>query len=273
MKCVVHHEAGAEFVNFGKELAAVTAKVAPLVEQVTELTLPDTLVIRLMTVPDWTQAHRRKSERLLTRELEEFRPSSDERAQAAQKLKRHLQFRDIFWPTMLGEAEAFEPGCPELVIVPESLRQAGRLDDGPSLYKICSHEMTHLAQYKASGGAVWTVPETFFPHRRGIQGRDFASLVEGHAYWADQQITSQLFGAPVSTDEPAPYASPRYRELHASPLRMAGVERQRLATATVAQLIRQEGLLFFNRVWTDFSLVPMATDTTPDLWRQRFQPR
>ncbi len=273
MKCVVHHEAGPEFVELGKELAAIAAKVAPLVEQVTDLTLPDTLVIRTMAVPDWTQAHRRKWKRLLTRELGELRPSSDERAQAAQRLKRHLDRRDEFWPTMLGEAVAFEPGCPELVIVPESLRQAGRLDDGPTLYKICTHEMTHLAQYEASGGTVWTVPETFFPHRRGIQGRDFASLVEGHAYWADQQITSQLFGEPVSTDEPSPYASLRYRALHASPLRMAGVERQRLATDTVAQLIRQEGVNFFNRVWTDFSLVPMATDTTPDLWRQRFQPR
>ncbi|WP_437054817.1 hypothetical protein [Streptomyces sp. enrichment culture] len=267
----MRHEAGSEFVDLGHRLAVICAEIAPVVEQVTELALPDQMVIRTMTVPDWQQAHRQRTGRRLFAEFEELRPTSDEKHQAGERRRVLLKFQSLFWPTLPAESVEFVSGCPELVVLPEALRHAGRLDDDPALYRICAHELTRLAQYEASGGAVWRVPDTFFPQLRGIQGRDFGALVEGHACWADQQVTSALFGAPVSTDEPCACASLRYRVLHTSPLRMASVAGQRTATATVAQLIRLEGLGFFNRVWKDLTLTPLVSDTTADAWHQRFR--
>ncbi|MFD5454120.1 hypothetical protein [Streptomyces olivaceus] len=273
MNLVVRREAGSEFGDLGHRLAAICAETAPLVEQVTDLSLPDQMVIRTMTVPDWQQAHRQRTAQRLFAEFEELRPTNDERHQAGERRKGLLKFQRKFWPTMPAESVEFVPGCPELVILPEALRHAGWLDDNPALYKICAHGLTRLAQYAASSGQVWRVPNTYLPQLRGIQGRDFGALVEGHAYWADQQITSALFGSPVSTDEPSACASVRYRALHASALWMAGVAGQRTATATVAQLIHLEGLGSFNRVWKDLTLAPLVSDTTVDAWHKRFQPR
>jgi hypothetical protein len=92
-----------------------------------------------------------------------------------------------------------------------------------------------------------------------------------NAYWADRQITTKLFGHPVSTDEASAHASDRYLKLHASPMRARAVEQQRRATESVARLIDTRGLDTFNRVWTDANSVPTNAETgTPDLWQRRF---
>jgi hypothetical protein len=73
---------------------------------------------------------------------------------------------------------------------------SGQLDDISVLHKLLGHEMTHLAQYAASDGAVWAAQDSYFPAQRGIADRDYPFQVEGHAYWADRQITTKLFGHP-----------------------------------------------------------------------------
>jgi hypothetical protein len=55
---------------------------------------------------------------------------------------------------------------------------SGRLDDIPVLHKLLGHEMTHLAQYAASDGAVWEAQDSYFPAQRGIADRDYPFPVE-----------------------------------------------------------------------------------------------
>ncbi|MFD8897549.1 zinc-dependent metalloprotease [Streptomyces ardesiacus] len=269
MQYIVHQEAGSAYAALGERLERIAAEAAPLVTAVTGLPLPDSIVIRTMTVRDWKRAHRRSSKQRLVTEALQLGAAS--RTKARMRRRASLVGMRMLWPTMLGQAVAFEPGHPELVIVPEALQHAGRLDDNPVLYKLLGHEMTHLAQDAVSGGAVWAAQDSYFPDLRGTADRDYHFLLEGHAYWADRQITAKTFGEPVSTDEPSPHASARYLKLFTSPLRTPVVDLQRRATDSVAQIIDAEGLDVFNRVWTTPDLVPLKSETsTPELWRRRF---
>ncbi|QNP74956.1 hypothetical protein IAG44_39770 [Streptomyces roseirectus] len=271
MQYLVRQEAGPEYDALGKRLEKIAAVTAPLVTAVTGLPMPESVVIRTMTVHEWKQAHRRSSEHLLRTEALQLGATSRTKA----RLRRRIQLAVMnrMWPVVLGQSVPLEPGHPELVILPEALKHAGRLDDDPVLHKILGHEMTHLAQDAAGDGTVWTAQDTYFPDLRGIADRDYHFLLEGHAYWADQQITTRLYGTPVCTDKPSPYASARYLKLFNSRLRTQIVEVQRRATDSVARIIATEGLDAFNRVWTTPTLVPLKSETsTPELWRRRFGP-
>ncbi|MET8948798.1 hypothetical protein ABZX30_36110, partial [Streptomyces sp. NPDC004542] len=228
-----------------------------------------TIVIHTMTPSDWESAHERSSEQFLAAEAVQLGVTFKMKA----KIKRQVRIASMrmLWPAMLGQAVAFEPGHPELVIVPEALQHAGQLNNDPVLHKLLGHEMTHLAQYAASEGAMWAAQDSYFPDHRGIADREYQWLLEGHAYWADRRITSKIFGEPVSTDEPSPDASARYLTLYTSPLRAPIVEMQRRATDSVTQIIDTYGLEGFNRVWTTPDLVPLKAETSaPEIWQKRF---
>ncbi|MDQ0904481.1 hypothetical protein QFZ22_000466 [Streptomyces canus] len=268
----VRNEAGPRFDPLAARLDALAVETLPLVEAVTGLPLPDPVVIRTMTVRDWKREHRRSAKRQLHSETVELDVPLKALRQAGIQSAGRQRFRKRFWPTIGGQAVLFEPGRPELVLLPKALRHGGRLDDTAFLYKALGHEMTHLAQYAASDGAIWAAQDTFYPAQRGIADRDYGFLLEGHAYWADQQITTKILGAPVSTDEASPHSSRRYRKLAASPHRHAAVEQFRRACDTVSQIINSHGLDVFNQVWHRPDLVPTQKETSDDVaaWQARF---
>ncbi|MFJ6898243.1 zinc-dependent metalloprotease [Streptomyces hokutonensis] len=269
---VVRNEAGDRFDALAERIEAIAAETLPLVEAVTGLPLPDPIVIRTMTVRAWARDHRRSTKRLLFSEAEQFAPSLADVRTAALLRKGRLKTHRKLWPAIGGQAVLFEPGQPELVFLPEALRHAGRLDDTAFLNKALAHEQTHLAQYVASGGAAWAAQDTFFPVLRGVAGRAYGLLHEGHAYWADQQITTKIFGEPVTTDEASPHASARFLKVFTSPQRMAAVELYRQAVDNVARIINTEGLDAFNTVWTTPDLVPTTEEVADGLtgWPARF---
>ena len=271
----VRNEAGPRFDPLGQRLDALAVETLPLVEAVTRLPLPDPVVIRTMTVREWMREHRRSEKRRLQAESEELDVPLRVVRHAALQSGGRRKARRRFWPTMGGQAVLFQPGRPELVFLPEALRNGGRLDDTAYLYKALGHEMTHLAQYAASDGAIWAAQETFYPDQRGVADRDFGFLLEGHAYWADQRITAKILGAPVSTDEASPHATRRYRKLFASPHRHAAVDQFRRAADTVGQIIDSYGLHAFNQVWDHPDLVPTRAESSDDgaAWQARFSTR
>ncbi|MFJ4623673.1 hypothetical protein [Streptomyces sp. NPDC088812] len=244
--------------------------IAPLVEAVTGLALPDTVIIRMMTVRMWLAAHRRKAKRQLRTEARELRPSRSSRSAAKAKIASVYHARRIIWPMIGAQVLEFQQGHPEIVVLPQAIREAGRLKDEPTLNKIVSHELTHVAQY-AANSAAWRLMDTLYPDQRGIADRDYAFLMEGHAYWADQQITTKLLGAPVPTGEISPHATLRYRDLAETRQRVETLKYLNLAADSVAQVIDTEGLDAFNRVWTTPDLVPLKSEASrPELWQRRF---
>ncbi|UFQ99874.1 hypothetical protein KBP30_00935 [Streptomyces sp. Go40/10] len=270
-RTVVHHEAGPRFDDLAERLQAVVEPIAPLVEAVTRLTLPDTVVIRTMTPRQWLAVHRRQDRRQLRAEARELDPSRCARRSAKAETRSLRKARRSVWPGI--GAQVLEPrqGHPEVAVLPQALREAGRLNDEPVLHKVVAHELTHIAQYATTDGAAWRLMKTFYADQRGIADRDFSFLLEGHAYWADRQITTKLFGAPVPTAEISPHATLRYRSLAETSHHREVLKRLSTASDSVAQIIDAAGLDVFNQVWTTPSLVPKKSETrTPELWCARF---
>ncbi|MDV9188544.1 hypothetical protein R6L23_10000 [Streptomyces sp. SR27] len=268
---LVHHDAGRRFDGLADRLDAVMKRTAPLVEMVTGLALPDTVVIRTMTVRKWLSAHRRNDRALLLAEDRELQPSPSDRRTAKSGAKVRRRSRRIMWPGIGAQVVDFDRGRPEMVVLPQALREAGRLDDEPVLQKIVAHEMTHLAHFALGAGSPWDLMTTRYAGLRGVGDRDFSFLVEGHAYWTDQQITTKLLGAPVPTAEISPHATLRYRALAATPQRNATLAYFTRAASAVGTIIDAQGLDVFNGVWSDPELVPLRSETdTPDLWIRRF---
>ena len=180
--------------------------------------------------------------------------------------------RRAVWPTIGAQVVEFRQGQPELVVLAQAVREAGRLHDEAVLCKIVAHELTHLAQWAADDGAAWRLMRTLYPAERGIADRNYSFLAEGHAYWADREVTTKLLGAPVPIGEISPHATLRYRALAETAQRAKTLAYFNKATDSVARIIDTEGLNTFNRVWTTPELVPLQAETsTPELWQRRFR--
>ncbi|MFE6484938.1 hypothetical protein ACFVGN_18645 [Streptomyces sp. NPDC057757] len=271
MKITVRHEADRTFDSLVPRLEAIAAATAPLVDAVTGLALPDDVVIRTMTVDNWVRAHQKRFGQQLHEEVQQL--GVPRRSTLLPQIKRKAAITGMrtLWPLMMGQAVDFTAEHPEVVILPEALKHAGELDNAPLLHKLVAHETTHLAQYAASDGEVWAMQETAFPKRWGTADRAYGALMEGHAYWADREITTKIFGEPVATGEISPLASEQYRKLIARPAikRVNGAFLQ--GTAEVTQIIDELGLYAFNCVWTRPDLVPLKPEIgNPGLWPRRF---
>ncbi|MGW2652157.1 hypothetical protein ACWC1D_00620 [Streptomyces sp. NPDC001478] len=271
MRTVIHHEAGRRFDALAERLETVVEPIAPLVQAVTGLALPETVVIRTMTARKWQAAHRRQDKRQLRAETRELHPSPSGRRAAKAQTASLRNARRHIWPTIGAQVVEIRHGHPELVVLAQAIREAGRLDDEPTLYKIVAHELTHLAQYAIDDGVTWRLMNTLYADQRGIADRDYPFLLEGHAYWADQQITTNLLGTPVPTGEISPHATLRYRNLVETRQRAEDQEYFNLAADSVSQVIDNQGLDAFNQVWTTPDLVPLKSETSrPELWQRRF---
>ncbi|MFI6341210.1 hypothetical protein [Streptomyces sp. NPDC050535] len=271
MKITVRHEADSTFDSLVPRLEAAAAATVPLVGVITGLALPDEVVIRTMTVDSWLRAHQNRLVERLAEEVEQLGVPVELIPEAQLKQKAIIGAFQMCWPLMLGQAYDFTAGKPEVVILPDALKHAGVFDDDRVLCKALAHETTHLAQYAASDGQVWAMRETFFPRLRDTADRAYSLLLEGHAYWADREITTKIFDEPVTTDETSPLASEHYRELAKMRDRSPQKAHFTQGVAEVAQIIDSMGLHAFNRVWTRPDLVPLTSETgVPGFWPRRF---
>ncbi|KPI22947.1 hypothetical protein OV320_0995 [Actinobacteria bacterium OV320] len=271
MNITVHHDAGRRFDDLAQRVEAVAAETAPLVEAVTGLALPDTVVIRTMSPRAWLKAHQRRSARLLRAEARELRAPRRRRRQAKVQHYTQCNSRHRLWPLIGAQVVDFRQGQFELVILPQSMYEAGRLNDQAVLTKAICHELTHVAQHATDNGAMWRLQDSYYPELRGIADRDYGFLVEGHAYWADRQITTKLLGAPVSLREISPHATHRYRALAENADRAETLEYFTRAVDSVEEIVTTHGLDAFNGVWHRPDLVPTRDEaSTPIGWMQRF---
>lgn len=233
---VVHNHAGRRYQTLADRLTAITGETLPLVESVTALPLPDPVVIRLMRHRAWLKAHVRRQNRLLAAEKIELSVPWADLRQAMVTVKAARKDRRESWPLIGAQATAFTPGKPKIAVLARALREGGVLTDEHFLYKTIAHETTHLAQYAVTRGEIWAAEDTLVPHLRGTAGRNYPFLLEGHACWADRQITTKLLGTPVLTNTetartPA-CASETSRPASGAPARAASSTRPPPASAT-----------------------------------------
>ncbi|MER6629018.1 hypothetical protein ABT301_12345 [Streptomyces sp. NPDC000987] len=264
----LHQQAGRAFDDLGSRLRVIAEEAAPVVESVTALPLPEPIVIRTMTTRAWKRAHGRRARRLVMAEWRELDPRGDDARAASFAVKQERVWRRQNWPVIAAQTVDFESGQPEIVILAESLRHQDRLDASDALTKVIAHELTHLAQYQAGGGAVWQASKSYFKRLRGTADRNYNFLLEGHAYWTDGEVTTKLLGSKVELSR-APGASDIVdKALETAKPVLKG---NRVSEEAVADVIAVCGIDIFNQIWTNPDLIPTHEDTkSPDAWARRF---
>ncbi|WP_274036438.1 hypothetical protein [Streptomyces sp. MMBL 11-1] len=269
MKTHIVHQAGSRFDELAQRIETLVAKAAPLVEEVTQLRLPDALVIRTMTWRKRRRVMSRHARQVLRAEAYELRPPLSSIRAAKGDMRAARAAMRTHWMGMGAETVDLR-GRAEILLLPQALREAGRLHDDDSLLQVFAHELTHVAQWKYAGEDAWRRALTLFPAERGITDRDYSFLFEGHAYWTDAQVTAKILGAPVPIAEISPHSTLRYRAMAEAPEAEAAVRHIRTARDSVSAAISAHGLDLINDALRDPKLVPLRSETsTPEAWSAR----
>ncbi|MGW0827114.1 zinc-dependent metalloprotease [Streptomyces sp. NPDC002845] len=252
------------------ELAArlfdILHAAAPMAEEITGLSLPPRVRFRLLAPKKWRRAQMRARQRILTRDIADLELTPDQFDPVRVALKATGVSDRLILPLMLATSMEADDGQYETIMNLLALRHAGILTHEPSLHQVSAHELIHHAQFAATGGTVW---RTLFPQLRGIDSGSVTTWREGHADWADRQITTRLFGAPVQHRTDAP-KSWRYL-LHN---RLPGIRRLGPSPETYEQgsrffshVIAESGIDLTNRAWKDTELLPTTDEfANPDAW-------
>ncbi|MFJ4700652.1 hypothetical protein ACIP5N_21260 [Streptomyces sp. NPDC088768] len=243
--------------------------MAPLVEEVTGLTRPDTVVIETVLWTDWIEQMRRVDRDRYHADTAELQPDWANKAAAritifnasrARKSRSNIPAQTI----PLGTARS------KILLMPEVLREAGRLDDDQYLHCAIAHELVHAFQYTAADDLA-DLGATAYQDLRGVADRDYMFLVEGHAYWADRQIARTLYGAPLA-DGPGPGATKEFVALTKTARYSDSKADKERAITSVGDIIDRLGATAFNQIWTRPDLVPLQSETDePDLWAKRVE--
>ncbi|MFD9441823.1 zinc-dependent metalloprotease [Streptomyces sp. NPDC060006] len=245
--------------------------VAPHVAQTTGLPLPAEIRYRLLTPNRWRTEHRHITRRVLDRDITDLKLTPQEISRTRKRVRTAGLIPVLTWPFTPTDTHQAADGQHETILTPTAWRHAGLLVDEPALHQVVTHALVHHLQAEARNSTVW---KTFFPDKRGMSDvphRSPAFVLEGHAHWADQQITRRLFGTPA--DHRHAPKSWRYRLHHSLPaIHRLGPSRAAYekGTALIARAVEAHGTHVVNRVWKDISLLPTAEEIAdPDVWVRR----
>jgi hypothetical protein len=274
MTYAVLQDAGAKFDELGHRIEEMLPDVLPLVSSVTSLSIPDDLTIRLLKRSAWLKLRRREEKKFLLREVKELELAPQVAMQANRTLKDRHRNRVASQALIGAQTVHDKHGRPHVLLLPENLDQAGLLVGDDYLCKTVGHELVHGAQHEASKGWLFTVQDSFFPHLRRSQNLHWSFLLEGHAIWADQQITTRLLGHEVPLGPNERHASPQYMEaLRQIKGREEALQTYRDGARAVSDIVQTHGLESFNRLWPDPNLLFVPTfhqAENPSQWCERF---
>ncbi|MGW0822531.1 zinc-dependent metalloprotease [Streptomyces sp. NPDC002845] len=254
--------------DLAEQISGILHRVAPMVKELTDLPLPSEVRFRLLTPKAWRDEFRMNQERILARDIADLELTSQEIDAARGGLKIMGFVPVLVWPLMLANTLAAADGRRETILAPRALRHGGLLADEPALHQVVAHELVHQVQADARSGTVW---KTFFPQKRGITPRGVSAVLEGHADWADRQVTTRLFGTPA--DHRQSPKTLRYRLHNRLPgIRRLGPSRAAYEQGSrlIAHAVEAHGTGLVNQVWKDVTLLPTDEEIAdPDTWIRR----
>ncbi|MFD4560524.1 hypothetical protein ACFWP5_40470 [Streptomyces sp. NPDC058469] len=236
--------------------------------------MPDDLTIRLLKPSAWLKLSRREEKKFLIREIKELELGPQAAMQANRTLKDRHRNRVASHAMIGAQTVQDKHGRPHILLLPENLDQAGLLGDDDYLCKTVGHELVHGTQHEASKGWLFTLQDSFFPHLRRTLNVHWGFLMEGHAIWADRQITTRLLGYEVSLGVNESQASPQYLEaLRQVEGREEALQMYLDGARAVSDIVQTHGLESFNRLWADRDLLFVPTfhqAENPSQWCERF---
>jgi hypothetical protein len=236
--------------------------------------MPDVLTIRLMKAKAWLKLRRREEKKLLISEAKELEAGPQALMVANRTLKERQRNRAARQAMVGAQTIQDRHGHPHILLLPGTLEPAGLLVGDDYMVKTLAHELVHGAQHAASRGRMFILQDTPFLQVHRTQNRHWPFLAEGHAIWADQQITTRLLGYEVPLGPNEEHASAEYLEM----LRQIKGREEALqmyldGARAVGDIVQTHGLESFNRVWSDRDLLFVPTfhqAENPSEWCARF---
>nr|WSX75822.1 hypothetical protein OH826_19380 [Streptomyces sp. NBC_00899] len=298
MNVVVRDETGSH-QGIADQITDTLTGALPLIEKVTHLPAR-AAAFRLVTPATWIAQTREDKARAIAREMLGSPPSQQDQQMAEVILNRWWVLTRWLWALHTGITLTAADGQPETLIAPKALRHTGVINTRTGLSRFVIHHAVRQAQIRASRGSVLPEPAGIRP--AAWPDRAVDTLAEGHADWAELEVTQALFGASYLDKE-------KRRTSLSTPLRLAAVTARTAAKARWAHLryglpvparaslrVHVNSLRLhqpvnplngaaanfvlqtnhravrdtWNRVWTDLFLVPTREEiAAPTVWRKR----
>lgn len=264
----IRYEVGWRYRWVRERVRQVAGEVAPVVEQVTGLPLPPRAVVRLVTIAEYGEESVSNMQRGLEKDLEDF---DDVDADALRRwVAARRRLIPVHWVVSRAETVISAEGLPEVLLPPGGARRAGAL--GELLYETLAHELTHLVQWQASqcgDGRLFRLRGTGVPAAHGVADLALDGVMEGHAYWVQDQVTAKLLGHVPQRGR----MSWLYRRLRktSAPVRDVMAEPGTCGEDFVARVHNVTGgTAVLDRVWRTPTLAPTCQEITePDAWLAR----
>ncbi|MFF8917826.1 hypothetical protein ACF08M_32105 [Streptomyces sp. NPDC015032] len=249
----------------------ILTEVVPLVHPTTELELPHLVIFRIVSPQTWQSEQVSQMNQAFTalraRQPWWKMPAVVRREAAARSAFRRTAplLRDLVMGATLSGPDLLS----ETILTPEGLLHSGVSTDETYLTQVVAHELVHHAQNRASKHGTRWADSRSAPPRLAI-----SIVEEGHARWADRQMTRKLFGTPVDADT-AP-RSDHYLRVAGDP-RVADMYAARQIPYTVGcklveAAVQSVGIQRLNQVWRDGLLLPSQREmSAPELWATRLR--
>jgi len=264
-----------EFSRLGAEIERVIHLVAPVVEEVTALALPELISLRVMTPRGWQARHaeRRRQQKRVDKELG---PSVSKRAgflvlSALLRLAERRLWRLIGIQAL---ADPTDPTRSEILVMPAAVESRGLLREEEWMVHEVSKHLTYMAQLWSGAEGNPALRDYAHPSLHGVDGRAQAWLNTGHCEWAANKVTEAILGRTVAARPTDGHPSPEYLKNLKTRERMENSRgwSDEGVGATTARIIAEVGLSAYNRVWFDAALMPTAQETrNPDAWAARLR--
>ncbi|MEE1807639.1 hypothetical protein [Streptomyces sp. BE133] len=249
----------------------ILTEVVPLVHPTTELELPPLVIYRIVSPQTWQSEQLAQMNQAFTalraRQPWWRKPAVVRREAAARSAFRRTAplLRDLVMGATLCGPDLLS----QTILTPEGLLHSGVSTDEKFLTQVVAHELVHHAQNRASRhGARWAESRSAPP------GPAVSVLEEGHARWADRQMTRKLFGTAVDADTAR--RSDHYLRVAGDP-RVADMYAARQIPYTVGcKLVEAAaqgvGIQRLNQVWQNGLLLPNQREMSePELWATRLK--
>ncbi|MEU7161151.1 hypothetical protein AB0A98_32740 [Streptomyces chrestomyceticus] len=283
--CEVRQEAGPKYDNLGDRIRAIANEVAPVVEAVTGLPLPPRPLIRVVTVSalkkTWLESlhammHRERgalAQRGISIGEREFATWRDDCAAQGEKVVRR-------WADDVAQSLEDAEMRPQVLVKAAVVFHAQHDDD--QLYRTVTHELTHLTQHQASHGRAFDLGAT--PCRRRVNLPDgkgpapiaVQQLVEGHAMWAEAEVSLKVLGRTVGWSRAAGTGIYQRATARATSSRTAAEAKNPYEQwhSCVRNTVDAVGLDRFNTMWPhlDTACPTEAELSDPDSWLRRVDP-
>lgn len=202
--CDVRHQAGRRYRAAAQQVQQAADAVAPLVEEVTGLRLPPRPVIRVARVTEMIHAHGQAQEHQLERDARELDLNGRTVAQLRSELTAQHRLYAAMWPLRSAQIIWNPAGIPEIWYPPKTAAHADRVSD--FVYQVMAHELTHLAQ--STAGPLNILRTSHFRQLRGVANLALDEISEGHASWADREVSRHFLGHVPNEDDPQDRSRP-----------------------------------------------------------------